>query len=129
MNAYQIRPGELLKPPPTERNERYGAYIRMFPCIVCHYRYNIEAAHFGPHGTGLKASDKDRLPLCRRCHRVGPHSYHALGPKGFARRYSLNVWMLIAVFQRYWEERLEGLQRALRAEDIEGIEEFRRRFL
>lgn len=52
-----------------ERDAKYLAFVRTHPCALCGKRFGIEAAHFGPHGFGSKASDYQAMPLCRSCHR------------------------------------------------------------
>jgi hypothetical protein len=47
-------------------------------------------------GYGQKASDLDAIPLCRRHHRTGADSLHALGPARFAWLHGLDVPGLIA---------------------------------
>ena len=32
---------------------------------------------------GIKASDRDAIPLCYECHRTGPRSYHNVGEQAF----------------------------------------------
>jgi len=40
---------------------------------------------------GQKASDLDALPLCLRCHRTGPKSYHTLGARRFKGVHELDM--------------------------------------
>src|SRR5690242_18817694 len=67
-----------------ERSRAYLRFIRTKPCLICNTRKQVEAAHSGPHGVGLKASDLDAIPLCRVHHQSGPDSYHALGRDFFS---------------------------------------------
>ena len=91
----------IVKP---ERNRAYRRFIRTFPCVACGSWRWIEAAHFGPHGLSQKASDLDTLPLCRRDHRIGLASYHALGPVRFALTHHLDIDDLIGYFNGIWKQ-------------------------
>lgn len=89
-------------------DEKYLAFIRELPCVVCvgferflrllngthtwgdvayameHPSYSpIEAAHSGPHGISQKADDDTALPLCCQHHRTGRDSYHVIGRRFF----------------------------------------------
>ncbi len=84
MTAHQIapRPYSLEKP---VRDKKYLDFVRQQPCLVC-YCYGSgerrrEAAHTGRNGKGMgiKADDRDAIPLCCRCHRLAPNSYHSFG--------------------------------------------------
>ena len=88
------------------RNEAYKRFIRQLPCCVCCKTRWIEAAHFGPHGLGQKASDFNCLPLCHTCHRTGVQSYHKLGPRRFAEVHCLDPLALIEKLNRFWKEKL-----------------------
>ena len=91
--ASELRPRPIYKPEKPVRDPRYLAFLRRFCCVVCSSFRFVEAAHFGPHGIGQKASDLDALPLCRWCHRTGPKSYHKLGARRFVEVHQLNVAM------------------------------------
>ena len=78
------------------RNPAYLRWIRGLPCIVCHSRWQIEAAHTGPHGLGQKSSDLSAIPLCVRHHRTGNDSYHQLGPSKFAEVHRLNIRHIVS---------------------------------
>jgi hypothetical protein len=56
-------------PKPSRRTPKYLAYIREQACCACVRGTPIEAHHFGPRGTGIKADDYHAVPLCTRCHR------------------------------------------------------------
>ena len=86
------------------RDSKYRSFLRRFPCVVCQSTRWIEAAHFGPHGIGQKASDLDGLPLCAHCHRVSPKSYHRLGAREFIRVHNLDVEGLIQMFNGWYAE-------------------------
>ena len=73
------------------RDYKYLAFIRKLCCCDCGSFRCVEAAHFGAHGMGQKASDLDALPLCLRCHRTGPKSYHTLGARRFRDVHELDV--------------------------------------
>ena len=78
------------------RNSAYLRWIRSLPCAVCRTRWQIEAAHTGPHGMGQKSSDLSAIPLCARHHRTGDDSYHTLGPLKFAEVHRLSVREIVA---------------------------------
>ena len=85
-------------------NPRYRAWIRTFPCVVCNSARRIEAAHTGAHGLGQKSDSMKCLPLCERCHRTGPDSYHASAAT-FADRHQLDIPNLIEQFNELWAEK------------------------
>ncbi len=62
---------------------KYGEWLRTQRCLCCGWMWPIEAAHTGgmKHGAGWgrKSDHERRIPLCDRCHRDGPRSYHAVG--------------------------------------------------
>ncbi len=89
------------------RDPKFLAFIRKLCCVICGSYRLIEAAHFGAHGLGQKASDEDALPLCLRCHRTGPHSYHVLGARRFIEFHQLNVEFHRAQIREVWK-RLKG---------------------
>jgi hypothetical protein len=84
------------------RDPWYKRFIRRLPCLCCGRAWGIEAAHFGPHGVGQKASDLHTLPLCHLCHRL----YHKLGPVRFAEVHRLDVWGTIAKLNQFYREKL-----------------------
>ena len=91
------------------RDEKYKTFIRKLPCCACGSRKRVEAAHFGPHGISQKASDRDTLPLCRKCHRTSPISYHELGPAKFALAHKLHPKKQIAYLNQWYDERKDQL--------------------
>jgi len=107
MEAFELKPRAIYKAGPPVRDPKYRAFLRKLCCVVCGSYRLVEAAHFGPHGTGQKSSDLDALPLCRRHHRTSAASYHELGARRFIEVYNLNV----AAHQkqcREGHERLKG---------------------
>jgi hypothetical protein len=82
------------------RDSAYLAFVRRFPCVGCGSSRLIEAAHFGPHGIGQKASDLDALPLCRACHR----EYHR-SARTFAERKAIEVSELQEFFRGMYAKR------------------------
>jgi hypothetical protein len=52
----------------TPRDEPYLAWLRTQPCAFCRAPPPCEVSHHGLRGMGLKASDHEALPACRRCH-------------------------------------------------------------
>jgi hypothetical protein len=105
--AFQIAPGPIYQREQPERNPAYRKFLRSFPRIVCGKSRWIEAAHFGPHSLGQRASDTDCLPLCWTDHRGGNRSYHKLGPVRFARVHQIDPPELIAFFNHLWELRIK----------------------
>ena len=105
MQAFQVRPRPLAPMPKPERNPAYLRFIRTFPCVVCGGGCWIEAAHFGAHGMGQKASDLDALPLCWEHHRNSLVSYHELGPAKFTLANRLDIEDLIGFFNGMWKQR------------------------
>lgn len=91
-----------------ERDPQYLKFIRSLFCMVCSRQWGIEAAHFGPHGIGQKASDLDTLPLCHRCHRTGPRSYHQLGERVFCEVHQIDPKRWIELLNAFYEEKLKG---------------------
>ena len=85
------------------RDPKFLAFIRKLCCVVCGSYRLVEAAHFGAHGMGQKASDLDALPLCLKCHRTGPQSYHTLGARRFIEVHKLNVAMHQAQVRAAWD--------------------------
>jgi hypothetical protein len=90
------------------KDAAYLRYIRQLSCVACgkHPR-QIEAAHFGPRGLGQKSDDRQALPLCHKCHRTSPISYHELGPVKFALAHKLDVAAQIAKLNAFYEEKLK----------------------
>lgn len=97
--AIPIKPYERLKP---IRDRKYLAFVRSLPCLVCCSIKRVEAAHFGPHGLGQKASDLSAIPLCRIHHRKGPHSIHALGPVRFQEVHKLDILAMIEKLNQFY---------------------------
>jgi hypothetical protein len=105
---FSIASRRLYRPSKPVRDEAYKRFIRKLPCVGCGKSWGIEAAHFGPHGLGQKASDLQTLPLCRGCHQTGAKSYHKLGPKDFAIVHGIDVETLIAMLNNFYESKLKG---------------------
>lgn len=62
------------------RDKKYLSWLHTLPCSVpgCANR-NIEAAHVGPRGMGIKCNDREAIPLCAITHhREGKESHHKL---------------------------------------------------
>ena len=59
-----------MSPKTNRRAPAYLAFVRRHDCCWCHRGSPIEAHHFGPRGTGLKADDYHAVPLCTVCHRM-----------------------------------------------------------
>lgn len=91
------------RPQPPNRDAKYLAWIRKFPCCACGSARNIEAAHTGPHGLGQKADDYKTLPMCLECHRTGKHAYHKIGRIDWEAVQEKSVEELISFYQRLWK--------------------------
>lgn len=64
--------------PKTLRDKKYLEWVRTLPCIVCQSTPAVPH-HEGVRGMGLKASDRDTLPLCHKHH----DERHRTGVKTF----------------------------------------------
>lgn len=104
--AFDIRPRPIYKAEKPIRDPKYLAMVRKLCCIVCGSWRLVEAAHFGPHGMNSKASDHDTLPLCRRCHRTNPNSYHNLGARRFIEVQNLDVRKHQERIRKFYFERI-----------------------
>ena len=54
----------------TYRSEKYKAFIRKQPCLICEYpvsEHHHETLN-GKKGVAIKGPDNEALPLCYRCH-------------------------------------------------------------
>ena len=76
-------PATRYKPGKPWRSPAYRRFVRGHCCALCGSWRGVECAHSGPHGISEKADDRTGVPLCRRCHRTGPASYHKLGRRFF----------------------------------------------
>lgn len=89
----------------TYRSEKYKAFIRKQPCLICEYpvsEHHHEALN-GKKGVSLKCPDNEALPLCRFHH----IERHAIGKKTFFKRHgflneSWKTWVM--VYQSRYEE-------------------------
>ena len=90
-DAFEVQRRPIYRAESPVRDTKYLAFLRKLCCVVCGSYRMIEAAHFGARGMGQKASDLDALPLCLKCHRTGPRSYHTLGARRFIEAHALNV--------------------------------------
>jgi hypothetical protein len=52
----------------TVRDKKRLDFARQLPCAGCGSPAPNDVHHEGEHGMGIKASDYDSLPLCRKCH-------------------------------------------------------------
>lgn len=79
----------------TPRSEKYKAFIRTFPCMICSTTLSIEAAHMSTGGTGIKCSDYQLTPLCTE-----HHAEQHRGFKTFYKKYPwIDKWEKIAFYQ------------------------------
>lgn len=70
----------------ANRNNKYLAWVRSMPCLVCGTDQQIHAHHLIGHGTsgmGTKSSDLLTMPLCTEHH----HELHTHGHKTFDKKY------------------------------------------
>jgi hypothetical protein len=104
--AFDITPRPIYKAEKPIRDPKYLAMVRKLCCIVCGSYRLVEAAHFGPRGIGQKSSDLDALPLCLRCHRTGPQSYHVLGARRFVAFHKLDVAKHQERIRKFYLERI-----------------------
>ena len=90
--------------PRTPRSPSHLAWLRTLPCAWCGRPPPSEASHHGRRGVGLKSSDLDAVPLCRRCHghHHGPR-YAGTPPLPLIeRRTALAVWTWGGAEVREW---------------------------
>lgn len=90
------------RPSKPTRDREYRKFIRSLPCLVCCSIRRVEAAHFGPHGLGQKASDLTAIPLCKLHHRKGPYSIHTLGPVRFQEMHKLDIPAMIEKLNQFY---------------------------
>jgi hypothetical protein len=89
----------------TFRSEKYKAFIRKQPCLICEYpvsEHHHEALN-GKKGVALKCPDNEALPLCARHHR----ERHNIGRDPLFEKYgflkeSWKTWVM--VYQSRYEE-------------------------
>jgi len=90
---------------PRERAPAFLAFIRTQRCCVCLCNPPVEAAHIrmaaswlGKRATGMqeKPSDRWAVPLCRRDHREGPESQHAMAEADFWRINGIDPFRIAA---------------------------------
>ncbi|MGH9344846.1 MAG: hypothetical protein ACRD3Y_02255 [Bryobacteraceae bacterium] len=86
-----------------ERDFAYLRWIRSLPCFLCGTEYRSEAAHIGVRAFGRKCEDRETAPLCRWCHRTGPHSQHVMGRRFWA-HHGIDRMELIAKYQAEYDE-------------------------
>lgn len=91
------------KPGKPVRDPAYLRFVRQFPCIGCGVQRRIEAMHTGPHGLGQKASDMTALPGCQTC-----HAQYDADPQYFLEKRLLDREDLVAMFNRWWGQKLKG---------------------
>lgn len=106
VSAFDITPRPIYNPVKPARDEKFKAFVRKLCCVVCGSYRLVEAAHFGPHGIGQKSCDYTCLPLCLRCHRTGPKSYHTLGARRFVEVHRLNVATHQAKVLKFYREKI-----------------------
>ena len=106
MKLWKISTSPMYTKPDGLRDPQYLRYIRLLPCVVCCTSRGVEAAHTGPHGIGQKAPDSSAIPLCRKHHRMGPDSYHQLGPVAFQERHRIDIAGLVAMFNHFYRTKI-----------------------
>ena len=91
------------------RDAAYLAWVRTLPCLLC--GAHAEAAHTGHDGgMGFKAADRSAIPLCHRCHRTGPQSYHAIGRRAFAALWCVDFDAVVERLNAQYAARGRGIQ-------------------
>ena len=78
--SMELREDKIMQTPPklvetfskekTYRSEKYKAFIRKQPCLICEYpvsEHHHETLN-GKKGVAIKGPDNEALPLCYRCH-------------------------------------------------------------
>jgi len=95
--------GPLYRGQTPERNPRYRAFIKSFPCVGCGRTWGIDPMHTGPHGLGQKSDDRSCLPGCRKCH----DQLHKIGPVRFQEIHGIDFAALIQMFNHFWEKKQE----------------------
>jgi len=73
-----------LPKPKTERSEKYKAYIRTYPCLICQ-QTPVDPHHIEKAGTGIKGSDYMTVPLCRKHH----NQVDEMGVDTFEKHYNI----------------------------------------
>lgn len=86
------------------RDRRLREFIRQHPCAVCGTLRNVECAHTGPHGLGVKSGDDTGIPLCFWDHQGSNESLHALGPERFQKLHGLKIGALVKELNAEWRE-------------------------
>jgi hypothetical protein len=72
------------------RSRSYLDFVRAQGCLIC--GATAQAAHTGPHGLALRASDYSAIPLCAEHHLWEfQYSYHRLGRDVFQVLYGVNI--------------------------------------
>ena len=97
--AHQIKPRPMSRVKPV-REKEYLKWLRRQRCENCGEGTKVEAAHTGNRGAGMgmKADDRDAIPLCEGCHRTNQDSYHAIGnEKAWERMHGL---VLVVIRER-----------------------------
>jgi hypothetical protein len=72
------------------RDPGFLAFLRTQPCDCCGSTENVEAHHWGKHGTGTKCSDHEAIPLTHAHHVEGWHRHGTL--PGRTRKEWLERW-------------------------------------
>lgn len=92
----------LLKPRKSIKDEKYKAWIRRLPCLLC--GGESEPHHIPQEGHGVMARKTDDLraiPLCHSHHM----QYHRYGRESFQNYYNLDYEYVIQELNRIWSER------------------------
>lgn len=76
------------------KDPAYLRWLHTLPCVCCEawkgrepFRCHAlqlsptEAAHVGTRGLSQKCPDREAIPLCADCHRLGKYSLHSMGVK------------------------------------------------
>lgn len=95
---------------PRVKEESHLAFIRSLPCCVCGKHGPSEAAHIRmadaryakrASGTAEKPSDRFTVPLCPRCHRLGPDAQHSMNERVFWEIQKIDVIVVAAALHAF----------------------------
>lgn len=96
---YGIRSEIRYWPCKPVRDPQYCRWLKRLPCAACGRSWGVDPAHTGPHGLSQKASDRNCIPLCRRCH----DAFDA-APQEFAEQHQLEIPALIERLNQDYDE-------------------------
>jgi hypothetical protein len=90
-----------LKKKKPVRDNKYLAFIRGLPCVLCRDRYvDVDAHHIKTHGMGTKGDDDMTVPVCRLHHA----EIHSFGQSIFEIRHKISFKNLISIYQTAYKK-------------------------